>query len=221
MTLGRSAKALRHTMRNLASSLIQYESVTTTFAKAKMVQGLVENLITKTKNADLKSSEVEKLLKIKLVGELYNQDITVPKMMNELRDRYSKRQGGYTRIIKLEPRIGDNAPQAIVELVDSSSREMKFWYIARVVARLELQGLPLDQLTKKNVESLLHHRVDGAKKFRDAVELSKKRWYMNENGKVIKERLENLPRMKNDTTKSGFHKEFTNYTVVPRPNKST
>ncbi|KAH3680370.1 hypothetical protein WICPIJ_008302, partial [Wickerhamomyces pijperi] len=131
----RNAKQLRHMLRNLGASLIEYESVTTTLAKAKRTQALVENLITKSKKYKA-SGELEKL-RSKLGAELYKPQVVVPKMINELTTRYANRDSGFTRIIKLEPRLGDNAPQAVLELVDSSTRELKFWYLARVVARLE------------------------------------------------------------------------------------
>ncbi|KAG7877894.1 hypothetical protein KL905_001160 [Ogataea polymorpha] len=205
MTLGKNSKQLRHMLRNLGASLIEHESVTTTLAKAKRTQALVENLITKSKHYK-ESGQLDKL-RTKLDAELYKPDVVIPKMLNELTDRYAKRNGGYTRIIKLEPRIGDNAPQAMLELVDSSTREMRFWYLARVVARLEQQGLPLDKLTEKNVRALLLYRKNGEQVFRDAVALCKERWY-----KDIKN--ETKPRMKSD--KNGFHKTFTDYKVVPR-----
>ncbi|OWB67452.1 hypothetical protein B5S33_g2724 [[Candida] boidinii] len=211
MTLGRNAKQLRHTMRNLVASLIENESVTTTAAKAKIAQGWVENLITKAKNAK-SPSEISRA-KVLVGADIYKQNETLPKIFDELVPRYGKRRGGYTRILKLEPRIGDNAPQVILELVDSSKREMKFWYIARVVARLELQGLELDSLTQKNVRSLLIHRENGEEVFRDAVKLCKERFYQDDESL-----LSNLPRI--EGTKSGFHREFLNYDVVPRPRKT-
>ncbi|QPG76302.1 hypothetical protein FOA43_003688 [Brettanomyces nanus] len=204
MTLGRNAKMLNHTMRNLVSSLIEYESVTTTMAKAKIAQGIIEDLIVKTKKSTLAKNE----LKSKLYGELYNQEKTVPKLMNEISERYKERNGGFTRILKLEPRIGDNAPQALLELVDNGIREMRFWYIAKTVARLELQGQPLDNLTQKNVKDLLLYRKNGEEEFRKTVEICKNEFFQDD------EDLKNLPRMKNDT--NGFHRAFHNYEVVPR-----
>ncbi|VEU19717.1 DEKNAAC100162 [Brettanomyces naardenensis] len=208
MPLGRTAKHLGHTMRNLVSSLIEHESVTTTLPKAKMAQGMIDNMIVKTKKSTLPANA----LKSKLYGELYNQEKTVPKLMNELTERYKDRNGGFTRILKLEPRIGDNAPQAILELVDNGEREMKFWYIAKTVARLELQGQPLDDLTEKNVRDLLLYRKDGDEEFRRTVELCKKEFFDDS-----EEELKNLPRMKSNT--NGFHRTFRNYKVVPREEK--
>lgn len=198
---------LHHTMKNLVSSLIEHESVKTTMGKAKYAQGIIEDLIIKTKSSKLPKNE----LKSKLYGELYNQDRTVPKLMTTLADRYKERKSGFTRILKLEPRIGDNAPQAILELVDNGLREMKFWYVAKTVARLELQGQPIDPLTKKNVTDLLLYRKNGEEEFKKTVEICKKEFFKDEKD------LENLPRMKSNT--NGFHRAFRNYEVVPREKK--
>ncbi|GMF02048.1 unnamed protein product [Ambrosiozyma monospora] len=216
MPLGRSAKHLNLTLRNLASSLIQYESITTTQAKAKLTQKYIEHLITKTKRAD--QSNPEQLAKVKelLRGHLYNHDITLPKMLQTFPQRYANRVNGYTRILKLENRIGDNAPQCIIEMVDNGSHEMRFWITAKTVARLELQGLPLDHLTEKNMKDLLLRRENGEAVFRDAVETCKKEFFGTEEQK--KELKTLLPRIKGD--KSGYHKSFTNYVVVPRPSKN-
>jgi len=204
MPLGRSAKMLHHTMRNLVSSLIENESVKTTFAKAQKAQGMMENLILKTKRTKLPPNQ----FKTELYGILYNQDRTVPKLMNELKERYSDRNSGFTRILKLEPRIGDNSPQVILELVDNGKREMKFWYIAKVVARLELQDVPLDPLTEKNVKDLLLYRKNGEEEFRNTVEICKQEFFKDDDS------LDTLPRMKNYT--NGFHRAFRNFDLVSR-----
>ena len=74
------------------------------------------------------------------------------KVLEEIVERYPKRQTGFTRIIKLEPRLGeDKAPMSVIELVDSNY-EIKFWYTAKTVARLELQGIELDDLTELNIK---------------------------------------------------------------------
>ncbi|GME81296.1 unnamed protein product [Ambrosiozyma monospora] len=101
-------------------------------------------------------------------------------------------------------------------MVDNGSHEMRFWITAKTVARLELQGLPLDHLTEKNMKDLLLRRENGEAVFRDAVETCKKEFFGTEEQK--KELKTLLPRIKGD--KSGYHKSFTNYVVVPRPSKN-
>ncbi|CDK24283.1 unnamed protein product [Kuraishia capsulata CBS 1993] len=207
MVWGRNAQDVRLTLMNLCSSLIKHESIQTTAAKAKRTQRMIENLITKAKKTD----NVEYSLK-KCKANLFEHSTTIPKLFNVIAPRYADRQGGYTRILKLENRFGDNAPQVILELVDNGEREMKFWLMAKVVARLELQGLPVNALTQKNVDALLMHRSE--EDFRKLVDICKKEFF-NEPGS-----LDNLPRIEEDRpVKSVFHRNFQDYEIVPREAK--
>lgn len=96
-------------LRNLASSILIYEKVKTTEAKAKAVRPLVEKIITIAKNNDLTSRR-------KLI-EILPQKMAVRKCLDVLGARFNDRRGGYTRIIKLGARTGDNAKIVIIELV--------------------------------------------------------------------------------------------------------
>lgn len=103
-------KAPREAMlRNLASSILIYEKVKTTKAKAKAVKPMVEKLITASKNGDLTSRR-------KLI-EVLPQKMAVKKAMEVLGPRYKERPGGYTRIVKLGTRQGDGAEIAQIELI--------------------------------------------------------------------------------------------------------
>ena len=103
-------KAPREAMlRNLASSILIYEKVKTTEAKAKTVKPLVERMITIARVGDLNSRR--KLIQVLL------QKNAVKKAMEVLGARYKTRNGGYTRIIKLGPRPGDGAQMVQIELV--------------------------------------------------------------------------------------------------------
>ncbi|MFT7156296.1 MAG: large subunit ribosomal protein L17 [Parvicella sp.] len=97
-------------LSNMASSLIEHKRIVTTLAKAKALRGYVEPLITKSKNDTTHSRRVVfSYLKSKeATAELFRD--VAPKVMD--------RPGGYTRIIKLGNRLGDNAEQAMIELVD-------------------------------------------------------------------------------------------------------
>jgi len=99
-------------LRNLAQSLIRYGKIETTLAKAKALRSFVEPLITKAK----KQGE---LAEKALAAVLYDREV-VRKLINEIGPRYRQqnRPGGYTRIIKLGPRGGDNAETAIIQLVE-------------------------------------------------------------------------------------------------------
>lgn len=108
-TLDRSSDARRALLRNLATSVILYEHVNTTLAKAKAVKPLVEKLITKGKAKTL--TVRRELMKTLTVESAVN------KVLEELGPRYATRPGGYTRIIKLGSRKGDGAEVAQLQLV--------------------------------------------------------------------------------------------------------
>jgi large subunit ribosomal protein L17 len=96
-------------MANLAASLFAAEGITTTEAKAKAVRPMAEKLITKAKRGGVHHHrEVVKFLGDREMAS---------KLFDEIGPRYEDRPGGYTRIIKLGPRQGDNAPMARIELV--------------------------------------------------------------------------------------------------------
>lgn len=108
-TLDRKKEPRELMLRNLASSILLYEKVKTTEAKAKAVRPLVERMITMAKNGNLVSRR--QLIKVLL------QKLAVKKSMEVLGERYKTRAGGYTRIIKLGARQGDGAKIVQIELV--------------------------------------------------------------------------------------------------------
>ncbi len=108
-TLDRKAGPRRALLRNLATSLVLYEHVNTTLAKAKAVRPLVERLITKGKTKSLVTRRA--------LAETLTTENAVLKVMEELGPRYAARKGGYTRIIKLGNRKGDGADVAQIQLV--------------------------------------------------------------------------------------------------------
>lgn len=96
-------------LKNLAASVLMYEKVKTTEAKAKAVRTLVERAITVSKKGDLAARR-------QLISSL-PQSLAVKKAMDVLGARYKDRQGGYTRIVKLGNRAGDGASLVQIELV--------------------------------------------------------------------------------------------------------
>jgi large subunit ribosomal protein L17 len=96
-------------MANLAGALFWEEKVTTTATRAKSVRPLAEKLITKARKGDLHSRRA--VLKVIEDAEI------VTKLFDEIAPRYTERPGGYTRIVRVGPRRGDNAEMAIIELV--------------------------------------------------------------------------------------------------------
>ncbi len=96
-------------MRNMTRELFLHEKITTTVPRAKEVVRFAERLITKAKPADLNAKKV-------LHGEINSKEV-VKKLFEVLVPRYKERNGGYTQILKLEPRRGDGAQKAMVRLV--------------------------------------------------------------------------------------------------------
>ena len=97
-------------LRNMANSLIDHEVIKTTVPKAKELRRVVEPLITLGKKPSLANR--------RLAFDRLHDRRSVVKLFGELGERYRDRPGGYTRILKFGWRVGDNAPMAIVELVD-------------------------------------------------------------------------------------------------------
>jgi len=107
--LGGSPSHQRLIVANLATQLFEHGRITTTEAKARVLRPVAEKLITKAKRGDLHNRrEVLKTVRDKTV---------VHELFTEIAPRYAERPGGYTRITKIGPRKGDNAPMAVIELV--------------------------------------------------------------------------------------------------------
>jgi large subunit ribosomal protein L17 len=107
--LGRATDHRLAMFRNLVTDLLRYEKIITTEAKAREVRGFADRMITLGKKGDLHSRR-------RALGFVYDKRV-VEKVFDELGPRYASRPGGYTRMIKLEPRIGDGARMAQLELV--------------------------------------------------------------------------------------------------------
>ena len=120
---GSHRKALR---MNLATQLLTRGRIRTTFHKAKFVQGHAERLITIAKRglakAEARDDQMVAVHARRQVARRLNNDrVLVGKVFDELAPLYADRPGGYTRIMKLGPRKGDNAEMALIELVDYAS----------------------------------------------------------------------------------------------------
>jgi len=108
--LGRTSGHRRAMYRNLVTDLLNYEKITTTEAKAKEVRGLAEKMITLAKEGGLYSRR-------QVLSFILDKKVT-EKAFTELAPRYAERPGGYTRIAKLGPRLGDGAAMVQLELVE-------------------------------------------------------------------------------------------------------
>jgi large subunit ribosomal protein L17 len=124
-------------LSNLATSLFEHGRITTTEAKARVLRPYAERLITKAKKGDLHNRrQVLRVIRDKGV---------VHALFEEIAPRYAERPGGYTRITKLGPRKGDNAPMAVIELVTEE-------YVAQPKARKEKAVAAPDEATAPAVE---------------------------------------------------------------------
>jgi large subunit ribosomal protein L17 len=122
--LGGSPAHQKLMIANLATSLFEHGAITTTEARARVLRPVAERLITKAKKGDLHNRR-------QVLSTIRDKSV-VHTLFEEIAPRYAERPGGYTRITKLGPRKGDNAPMAVIELVteeyppqDSSSQPAK------------------------------------------------------------------------------------------------
>jgi len=108
--LNRTSEHRLAMLRNMMNSLIEHEAIKTTLPKAKELRRVIEPMITLAKEPTVANRRLA-------FNRLRDRD-SVVKLFNELGPRYKTRPGGYTRILKMGFRVGDNAPMAFVELVD-------------------------------------------------------------------------------------------------------
>ncbi|MEM8636437.1 MAG: 50S ribosomal protein L17 [Pseudomonadota bacterium] len=108
--LNRTASHRKAMFANMASSLITHEQIVTTLPKAKELKPIMDKLVTLAKKGDLASRR-------RAVSQIRDKD-AVKKLFEVMGDRYADRNGGYTRVLKAGYRHGDNAPMAVIELVD-------------------------------------------------------------------------------------------------------
>ncbi|MDT8364941.1 MAG: 50S ribosomal protein L17 [bacterium] len=115
--LGRTPSHRKAMFRNMVTSLLQHERIVTTEVKAKEIGRQTEKMLTLGKRGDLHAR--------RQAVAFIRSDEVVKKVFSEYAQRYADRAGGYTRVLKLEPRAGDNAPMALVELVDRPITQSK------------------------------------------------------------------------------------------------
>ncbi len=115
---------------HMAGALIRHEQITTTLPKAKELRSVVDKLVTLSKKGDLAAR--------RLAASQLKEDELVRKLFSTLADRYKDRNGGYTRVLKAGFRAGDNAPMAVIELVDRDPEAKGADDRARVAAEAEL-----------------------------------------------------------------------------------
>ena len=115
--LNRTSKHRKALFKNMINSLIKYEQITTTLPKAKELKPKIDKVITLGKKNSLQSKK-------DLFSELQSKS-SVDKLLKVLSQRYEKRKGGYSRVIRAGFRYGDDAPMAIIELIDRDIQAKK------------------------------------------------------------------------------------------------
>ncbi|POG74389.1 ribosomal protein L17 [Rhizophagus irregularis DAOM 181602=DAOM 197198] len=159
-------------LRNMVSSLIVHNRIRTTLPKAKAASRLAEKMVTWGKRGDEHA-------KTQAMRFLREHRLTIPKLFNEMADRYRTREGGYTRIHKLGYRDGDNAPMAVLEYVDTPE-DLKYSMLIKRLARIELEPSlrvsptiiedgQAPKMEKRDFKKSLNH-IKGQKKFDKNVE---------------------------------------------------
>ncbi len=129
--LNRTASHRKAMFANMAASIIEHEQIVTTLPKAKEIRSIVDKLITLGKRGDLHARR-------QAISQIQDQ-VQVRKLFDELGPRYAERHGGYTRVLKAGFRRGDNAPMAVVELVDRNVEAKGAGDRARLEAMEELK----------------------------------------------------------------------------------
>jgi large subunit ribosomal protein L17 len=115
--LGRTSSHREAMFRNMVTSVIKYESIRTTDTKAKELRKLAERMITLGKRGDLHARR-------QALAVIRDKSL-VSKLFGELTERYRNREGGYTRIVKMGFRFGDNAPVSILEYIPEEKKKEK------------------------------------------------------------------------------------------------
>ena len=123
--LGRTSSQRKAMLRDLTTDLLINESIVTTEARAKEIRQTVEKMLTLGKRGDLHARrQAAAFVRNEIASEnfdeateKYSSQTALQKLFDEIAPRYAERNGGYTRILKTEPRRGDAAPMAIIELV--------------------------------------------------------------------------------------------------------
>lgn len=179
--LGRKSSHRQALLRNLVTSLFENESITTTWHKAKEAQRLADKLITLGK----KNSEASRRRALEI---FYKPHEVIPKLFGPLRERYADRPGGYTRVLRIEPKEkfeyysvrrgdknaeqerkpADQAPSAILELVDGP-KDMRFAMTARAVSRQREMDWDMNDITERNIRKVTQFRKGGIEALEEAV----------------------------------------------------
>ena len=135
--LGRKTSHREAMFRNMVTSLLSHEKITTTDAKAKEIRVVAEKMITLGKRGDLHA--------MRLAASVIREKSVVTKLFASIAPRYKDRPGGYTRIVKLGVRQGDAAPLSLIELVEAEMKPSKAKQpsVQSKVAKVSVEAAPV------------------------------------------------------------------------------
>lgn len=163
--LGRKTAPRKALFRNLSSQLILHESITTTLPKAKEIRPIIEKLITRAKNDTVANRRI-------VAKFLSNKDKALEKLFVELGPLYKERNGGYTRIVKMGNRAGDNAEMAQIQLLDTEKltrvklekKKEKSTPKEKIGIKKEATSESVKRSSQKSKKSKVNSRVKKAEK---------------------------------------------------------
>jgi len=139
--LNKTSEHRKAMFQNMVNSLIKYEQITTTLPKAKELKPIIDKVITLSKKKSLQSKK-------NLFSKLQNKT-SVDKLLNTLSTRYTKRNGGYCRVLKAGFRYGDDAPMAVIELVDRDINAKKVDIPKKTEAPQKISEKPSPKIKEK------------------------------------------------------------------------
>ncbi|WP_408910129.1 50S ribosomal protein L17 [Corynebacterium amycolatum] len=143
--LGGSASHQKKILANLAKQLIEHGKIKTTDTKAKLLRPYVEKLITKAKRGTLADR--------RNVAKLLNDNYAVKKLFDEIGPQFADRDGGYTRIIKLGNRKGDNAPISLIALVEEETATAEATRATRAAASKQAEEAKAEEAEAEAAEA--------------------------------------------------------------------
>ena len=143
--LGGSASHQKKILANLAKQLIEHGKIKTTDTKAKLLRPYVEKLITKAKRGTLAAR--------RNVAKLLNDNYAVKKLFDEIGPQFADRDGGYTRIIKLGNRKGDNAPISLIALVEEETATAEATRATRAAASKQAEEAKAEEAEAEETEA--------------------------------------------------------------------
>lgn len=143
--LGGSASHQKKILANLAKQLIEHGKIKTTDTKAKLLRPYVERLITKAKRGTLADR--------RNVAKLLNDNYAVKKLFDEIGPQFADRDGGYTRIIKLGNRKGDNAPISLIALVEEETATAEATRATRAAASKQAEEAKAEEAEATEAEA--------------------------------------------------------------------